>query len=223
MRIWCWQWGHRSGSASQTFEPRMLPGAQQVRPFGRQQPLLDQKRDDPRAEKFLQRRENGLGQQGAEQLHLLLVAGGAEPPALAGERQQVLVLAVVAAHAGEAVGEVPAAHELLDHLRDDRAQEAVLAFVNIGVDLQERVEMRVQAPPKRRGLRVAGAVDLLRHAPQCTTEGVPSNGTGPKKFCGKCTAARHVADRGAADHGVAGPGDERAPDGCLGRGKARPG
>ena len=40
-----------------------------------------------------------------------------------------LGLAVVAAHAGEAVGEVPAAHELPDHLRDDRAQEAVLAFV----------------------------------------------------------------------------------------------
>jgi hypothetical protein len=45
--------------------------------------------------------------------------------------------------------------------------------------------MRVQALPQRRGLWVARAVDLLRHAPQCREEGVPSNGTGPKKFCGK--------------------------------------
>lgn len=72
------------------------------------------------------RRENGLGQQRAEELHLLLVARRAEPPALARERQQILVLAVVAAHAGEPLGEIPAAHELLDHLRDDRAQEPVL-------------------------------------------------------------------------------------------------
>lgn len=173
----------RDVPAAVDVEPRMLRGAQQVRPFGRQQPLVDQKRDDPRAEEFLQRREaglghhieeptlceepvggqrvevgvevevfaegidghhdagdalgqaqrgalelgqavvgdaaefldepaveaevgaqhlgdregqmpvrhwreNGLGQQGAEELHLLLLAGGAEPPALAGERQQ---------------------------------------------------------------------------------------------------------------------------------------
>ena len=56
------------------------------------------------------------------------------------------------------------------HLRDDRAQEAVFALVDLGVDLQERVEVRLQAPPQRRGFRVAGALDLLRHAPQCRKE-----------------------------------------------------
>jgi len=54
------------------------------------------------------RREDGLGQQRAEELHLLLVARRAEPLALARERQQILVLAVVAAHAGEPLGEIPA-------------------------------------------------------------------------------------------------------------------
>lgn len=39
----------------------MFPGAQQVRPFGRQQPFLDQEGDDPRTEGFLQRPEAGLG------------------------------------------------------------------------------------------------------------------------------------------------------------------
>jgi hypothetical protein len=72
----------------------------------------------------------------AKELHLLLVARRAEPPALARERQQILVLAVVAAHAGETLGEIPAAHELLDHLRENRAQEAVLAPVDLGVDVQ---------------------------------------------------------------------------------------
>ena len=50
-------------------------------------------------------KEDRLGQQGAEELDLLLVAGGAEPPALARERQQILVGAVVAAHAHEAMAE----------------------------------------------------------------------------------------------------------------------
>ena len=68
-------------------------------------------------------RQDGIRQQRAEELHLFLVAGRAEPAALARERQQVIVLAVVAAHAGEAIGEIPATHELADHLRDDRAQE----------------------------------------------------------------------------------------------------
>ena len=44
-------------------EPRMLPTTQHVRPFGRQEPLLDQERDDPRAEEFLQRREAHVGHQ----------------------------------------------------------------------------------------------------------------------------------------------------------------
>jgi len=35
----------------------MPPATQHVRSFGRQKPLLDQERDDPCTEEFLQRRE----------------------------------------------------------------------------------------------------------------------------------------------------------------------
>ena len=79
-------------------------------------------------------RKDGLGQQCAEELHLFLVAGGAEPPALARERQQILMGAVVAAHAGKPVGKIPAAHELANDLRDDRAQEPVIVLVGLGID-----------------------------------------------------------------------------------------
>jgi hypothetical protein len=37
--------------------------------------------------------------------------------------------------------------------------------------------MGVDAAPERRGFRVAGLVDLLRHTAQCRKEPVPSNGT----------------------------------------------
>ena len=43
--------------------------------------------------------------------------------------------AVVAAHAGKPLGKISAAHELLDHLRDDRAQKAVCVLVGLGVDV----------------------------------------------------------------------------------------
>ena len=85
--------------------------------------------------------EDRLGQQRAEELDLLLVAGGAEPAPLARERQQVLVLAVIAAHAGKAAFEVTAVEELVDHLRDDGAQEAVPGLVALLVQLQEPIEM----------------------------------------------------------------------------------
>jgi hypothetical protein len=93
--------------------------------------------------------QDRLGQQRAEELDLLLVAGGAEPAPLAGERQQVLVLAVVATDAGEAAFEVAAIQELVNHLRDDRAQEAVLGLVLLLVGVQKRVEMPRQALPER--------------------------------------------------------------------------
>ena len=58
--------------------------------------------------------EDALGQQRPEELDLLLVAGRAEPAALAGEGQQAVLLAVIAPDAGEAAGQVPALEELLD-------------------------------------------------------------------------------------------------------------
>ena len=84
--------------------------------------------------------------------------------------------AVVAAHAGEAVGEIPAAHELLHDLRDDRAQEPVIVLVGLGVDVQERVKMRVQALPERGEFRPAGTVCLRLHASDDKKQGVPNSG-----------------------------------------------
>jgi len=55
------------------------------------------------------------------------VAARAAIPARAGEREQVLVCAVVAADAREAVLEDPTGEELVGHLPDDRTPRAVLA------------------------------------------------------------------------------------------------
>jgi hypothetical protein len=126
-------------------------------------------------------KEDRLGQERPEELDLLLVAGGAEPAPLAGERQQVLVLAVVAAHASKAVFEVTAVEELVDDLRDAGAQEAVPGLVLFLVKLQKRVEMPGKALPQGRCLGPARTIDLLHHAAQCRKEGVPSNGIPLKK------------------------------------------
>ena len=56
--------------------------------------------------------EDALGQQRPEELVLLLVAGRAEPAALAGEGQQAVLLAVIVPDAGKSAGQVPALEEL---------------------------------------------------------------------------------------------------------------
>ena len=53
---------------------------------------------------------------------------GAEVPALAGARQQILVRARIAADAREPVVEHAAGEELVSDLRDDGAPQAVLAL-----------------------------------------------------------------------------------------------
>ena len=68
-------------------------------------------------------------------LDVLLVAGRAEPPALAGKGQQVFVLAMVAANPGEAALQVAAIQELVDHLWDDGPQAAVAGLVLLGISL----------------------------------------------------------------------------------------
>ncbi len=215
-------------------EPGMHPAAQHVRPRGRQQALVHEKRDDPRPEHLLQRLEAGLGhdveqpgaheqtvsdqsmqvgmevqvlaegvaghdntgqdlgqaergaqvfdqalvrdaaevleqvaieaevwaqhlghaesevamrdregdrlgQQRPEELDLLLVAGGTEPTTLAREREQVLVLAVIATYTGEAAFEVAAVQKLVDDLRDDGAQEPVPGLVAFWLGLGKLV------------------------------------------------------------------------------------
>jgi hypothetical protein len=49
-------------------------------------------------------------------LDVLLVAGGAEPPALAGKGQEILMLTMVAPNPGEAAGQVAAFQKLVNHL-----------------------------------------------------------------------------------------------------------
>ena len=126
--------------------------------------------------------QDRLGQQRAEELDLLLVAGGAEPAPLAGERQQVLVLAVIAADAGEPALEVAAVEELVDDLRDDGAQEAVAGLVALLVDVQERGRNAADRHCQSGDcLGPARTIDLLHHAAQCRKEGVSSNGIPLKK------------------------------------------
>jgi hypothetical protein len=72
-------------------------------------------------------------------LEVLLVAGRTEPVALAGEGQKVLVVAIVAANAGEAAGQVAAVQEFVDHLGDDGTEQAIAGLVLLGVDLHGAV------------------------------------------------------------------------------------
>jgi hypothetical protein len=89
-----------------------------------------------------------------------LVAGGAKPAALAGEGEQILVLAMVAPDAGEAALQVAAVEEFVDHLGDDGAEEAVAGLVLLGIDFLELVVVAVGALPERRLFRISGAIGL---------------------------------------------------------------
>ena len=106
------------------------------------------------------REQDRLREQRAEKLDLLLVAGGAEPAPLAGEGEQVLVLAVVAPDAGEAVFQVATVQKLVNDLGDDRAQEPVAGLETLFVGGKKGVEVPGQALPERRGAGFAGAVGL---------------------------------------------------------------
>jgi hypothetical protein len=127
------------------------------------------------------REKDGLGEQGPEELDLLLVAGGAEPASLTGEGEQVVLLAVIAADAGEAVFQVPAVQELVHHLGDDGPQVAVAGLVAFLVDRLKAVEMPGEALPEWRCLGLPGTINLRNHAPQCTEGGVSNSGTPPEK------------------------------------------
>ena len=55
-------------------------------------------------------------------------------------------------------------------------QEAEAGLVALGVGVQERVKMVVEALPEWRCLGSARTIDLLHHAAQCRQGGVSSNG-----------------------------------------------
>ena len=93
-------------------------------------------------------------------LDVLLVAGGAEPTALAGKGQEILMLTMVAPNAGEAAGQVAAFQKLVNHLRDDGAEDSVAGLVLLGIEFLELVIVAVGALPQGRLFRVASAVGL---------------------------------------------------------------
>jgi hypothetical protein len=70
----------------------------------------------------------------------------------------------LSSHAGEAVGKIPAVHELAEDLRDDRTQGPEIVLVGLGADVQERVKMRVQALPERGEFWPAETVCMRLHA-----------------------------------------------------------
>ena len=65
------------------------------------------------------RRHHPLQDEPGGGLHVLLMARGAKPAALAGEGKQVFVFAMVAADAREAALQVAAVQELVNYFGDD--------------------------------------------------------------------------------------------------------
>jgi len=91
--------------------------------------------------------------------HPPLVAGGTEVAGLAGEGEEALVTAIRALQAGEAVGEVATAVELLDH-RDGIASQGAVDLAVAGFVLGEEVAPSVMDDlPEGRSPRTAGTVD----------------------------------------------------------------
>jgi len=93
-------------------------------------------------------------------LDVFLVPGGAEPAALAGKGQQILMLAMVAANPGESALQVAAVEEFVDDFGDDGAQGAVARLVSLRANLLELVVVAVGALPERGLFRISGAIHL---------------------------------------------------------------
>ena len=102
----------------------------------------------------------------AKKQDTLLVATGAEPPAPAGEGQKIVLPALRTADAGEAAREIATGEEFFHDMRDHRTQKAQPGLVAFRIERKEFVKMRHQAPPERRGPRLAGAIGAIdgRHA-----------------------------------------------------------
>ena len=75
----------------------------------------------------------------------------------------------------------PQSRNVVHGLRDEWAQEPVTGLIVLLIAGETRSDVPGQALPERRGLRLAGTIDLLHHAAQCREEGVSSNGTPQKK------------------------------------------
>ena len=93
-------------------------------------------------------RQDLVEDEAAGGLDVFLVAGGTEPAAFAGEGEQVLVRAVVAANAGKAALEVAALEEFVDDFGNDGAEGAEAGLAGLGVDFLEVVVVVVGALPQ---------------------------------------------------------------------------
>ena len=91
------------------------------------------------------RGQNLVGHPRPELEHALLVAGGAEVPPFARERQEILVPTRITPHPGEPLGEVAAREEFLHDAADDGAVEAVLFLVPGGIGCLEFAEVGLHA------------------------------------------------------------------------------
>ena len=76
----------------------------------------------------------------------------------------MILFAVVAPDAGEAVFKIATIDEFVHHLGNDRAQEPIAFLVAFLVLAEERIKVPKQALPKRRGLRLSRAVCRTGHA-----------------------------------------------------------
>ena len=92
------------------------------------------------------------------------------------------MVALVTSDPSETAFEVAAVQEFTDHFRDDGAQRAKLRRVLFRVNLDKLVEVAVDALPQRRLFRISDAIELHPSIGQYKEGGVPSNGTGKKRF-----------------------------------------
>jgi hypothetical protein len=91
--------------------------------------------------------------------HPLLMAGGAEMTALAGEGQKIFMVAIPALHPGKAVVQVATVQVAVNDLLEVRPPEPVRPFEPLLVKLNKGLKMVLHAPVIIRRLRVPGTVN----------------------------------------------------------------
>lgn len=116
-----------------------------------------------------------IGEVGGELRHAADVARGADPPALAGEREQAFVAAVGTAGAGESVGEDAAAQIGPEVLLDPR-RNAMAQGIGLGGLSEEGLEVVPDNWVKGCGSGLVGPVGRPRRSPVRSTGG-PNRGS----------------------------------------------
>lgn len=92
---------------------------------------------------------NMIEEVGSSGLCLSLMAGGAEPAALAGKGQKVFMLTVIAADASKATFKCATVDKFIEDILNDWTKGAVVAFVGFRVVGHEGVVVAMDAFPER--------------------------------------------------------------------------